>query len=262
MYEMSFGPLEMNIDPMDQDLSAKGALGHGLPSSLETLSLFEDTTSKSPNVKELSDIRSSRIRVLDGLAGQVVNLQHLSISFLSDAIDCFKFPANALPNLQSLAITSKEYLQPTDWKVQRILLDAAKVLTQLPKLQIMELWNCEDGYAAILRYEAGVTVRSRTCQLTWRSSWYSPIRANIIKAWEHTAYQISRELIITLDPLPLDSYSHYGTILRYLKLRDFILDRVSAMQIRVGIDTEGQPEVPTWRASIPYSPMRSASHQD
>jgi hypothetical protein len=262
MYEMSFGPLEMKIDPMDQDLSVKGALGHGLPSSLETLSLFEDTTSKSPNVKELDDIRSSRIRVLDGLAGQAVNLKHLSISFLSDTKDCFKFRANALPNLQSLAITSKEHLQPIDSKVNSILLDAAKAVTKLPKLQIMELWNCENGHAAIFRYEAGDTVRSRTCKLTWRSSWHSTIGDEVIKVWEHTAYQVSCELIIALDPLPADAYSHYGTILRHLKLRDFILDPVSAMQIRVGIDTESQPEVPTWRASIPYSPMRSASHQD
>ncbi|POS69128.1 hypothetical protein DHEL01_v212479 [Diaporthe helianthi] len=55
----------------------------------------------------------------------------------------------------------------------------------------MELWNCENGYAAILRYETGDTVRSRTCELTWRSSWHSTIGADVIKAWKHAAYQLS-----------------------------------------------------------------------
>ncbi|KAG8165669.1 hypothetical protein KVR01_004221 [Diaporthe batatas] len=109
-------------------------------------------------------------------------------------MDCFKFPANALPNLQSLAITSTEHLQPTDsdWKVRRILTDAAQVVIKLPQLQIIELWNCENGHAAVLRYEAGEKERAATCELTWRSSWYSPIGAEAIKAWEDAAHQISQ----------------------------------------------------------------------
>ncbi|KAL2290906.1 hypothetical protein FJTKL_14845 [Diaporthe vaccinii] len=263
---MAFGPIEMSVGHMDQDLSGRGiVLRHGLPSSLESLSLFEDISSKSPEVEEVGEVygtdafRSSSIQVLDGLAGRAVNLKHLSVSFLSDAMNCFKFPAGALPNLQSLAITSQEHLQPNDWKVRRILLDAATAVTKLPKLQIMELWNCEKGHAAILRYEAAETVRSRTCELTWRSSWYSTkstIGAEVIEAWEHAAHESSRQLTFVLDPLPPAPYSHYGAILRHLKLRDYILDPVTAMQVRVGIDEEDQPEVPVWRASVPYSPLR------
>lgn len=255
-----------------QDLSANDiVLGPGLPSSLESLSLFQDTCSKSPKVEEASLVhgtsvfRSSRIQVLDGLAGRAVNLKHLSVSFLSDAMYCFQFPAGALPNLQSLAITSQEHLQPTDWKVRRILLDAATTVTKLPKLQIMELWSCENGHAAIFRYETTEALRSGTCEITWRSSWYltkSRIGADVIQAWEHAAHKASRQLTFVLDPLPPGPYSHYGAILRHLKLRDLILDPVSAMQVRVSIDEEGQPEVPAWRASIPYAPLRSANRQD
>lgn len=271
MYEMAFGPIETSFGHRDQELSEKSiVLGHSLPSSLESLSLFQDTSSKSPGLDEMSEIYkrdmspSSRLQVLDGLAGRAANLKHLSVSFLSDARDCFKFPAGALPNLQSLAITSQEHLQPTDWKVRRILLDAAIAVTKLPKLQIMELWNCENGHAAILRYEATETLRSGTCELTWRSSWYSTestIGDDVIEVWEHAVHKTSRQLNFRLDPLPTGSYSHYGAILRHLRLRDFILDPVSAMQVRVGIDEESQPEVPAWRASIPYTPLRSANHQ-
>lgn len=256
----------MSVGHVGQDLSGESiVLGHGLPPSLESLSLFEDTSSKSPEAEEVSEVygtdtfRLSRIQVLDGLAGRAVNLKHLSVSFLSDAMECFKFPAGGLPNLQSLAITSQEHLQPTDSKVKRILLDAATAVTKLPKLQIMELWNCENGHAAILRYEATETVRSRTCELTWRSSWYSTqstIGADVTEAWEHAAHESSRQLTFVLDPLPPGPYSHYGAILRHLKLRDYILDPVTAMQVRVGIDEEGQAEVPVWRVSVPYSPLR------
>lgn len=236
------------------------------------MSLFEERSEKSPDTTDINEayetdeFRSSGIRVLDGLAGRAANLKHLSVSFLSDAMDCLKFPADAFPNLQSLAITSQEHLQPADRTVGRILLEAATAVTKLPKLQIMELWSCEDGDAAIFRYEARESVRARrACELTWRSSWpvtKATIGADVMKAWEHTAQQASRQLSFTMDPLPDGPYTHYAAILRHLKLRELILDPVSAMQVRVGIDAEGQPEVPVWKASVPYSPVWSASRQD
>lgn len=247
-------------------------LRHGLPPSLERVSLFEETSSKSPEYAVVDAayrtdmVPSFRIRVLEGLglAGQGDNLKHLSVAFLSDAMSCFKFPAGALPNLQSLAVTSQGYLVPTEWKVRRILLASARAVAKLPKLQIMELWNCENEHAAILRYEAGGALQSKTCQLTWRSSWHlekSTIEA-VISAWEDTAWKASRQLSFVQDPLPDGEYYQYGEILRHLKLRDFILNPISSMQARVGIDEEGAPEVPAWRPSVPYSPARSAGNQD
>lgn len=233
------------------------------------MSLFEERSSKSPILGDIfkawgmGEFPSFKIRVLDGLAVRAVNLKHLSVSFLSEQMDCLTFPAHAFPNLQSLAITSQEHLQPADRKVGRLLLEAATAATKLPRLQIMELWNCEDGHAAIFRYEARKSVRAkRACELTWKSSWHvteARIGADVMKAWEHTAHQASRQLSFTIDPLPPGQYFQYAAILRHLKLRDLILDPVSAMQVRVGTDAEGQPEVPVWKASIPYSPVWSAS---
>lgn len=243
-----------------------------LPPSLEVLSLFENRSIRSPSPESLnwlysgSDLRCSQIRVLDGLAGRAHNLKHLSISFMSDAFECFKFPADALPNLLSLAITSERYLKPNDEKVRALLRQAARAVRKLPKLQILELWNCEKGHAAILRYEAACTgLLSHTCVLTWRSSWSSAkstIGTRVMEAWEDTAVNASHQLIFKLDPLPPGPYIQYGSILHHLKLRDFILDPVSAMQARVGLDTENQPEVPVWKESVPYSPGRKATHVD
>lgn len=105
---------------------------------------------------------------------------------------------------------------------------------------------------------------SRTCELTWRSSWHetkSRIGVDIIKAWEHATHKEPRQLTLVLYPLPPDPYTQYGAILCHLKLRDLILHPISAMQARVGVDEEGQPEVPAWKVWIPYSPIRSASHR-
>jgi hypothetical protein len=263
---MDFGPVQM----YDYPVAAQALLGYShmqgtllrgsLPSSLECLSLFEEHSSRSfANTRHVYNWRASRIRVLDGLAGRGLNLKHISISFLSDAMDCLKFRDNSFPNLQSLAITSQEHLQPTDVvKVREILLVAAAAVRRLPKLQIMELWTCEKGHAAIFRYEATETMPSGTCEITWRCSWHpmqSTLGARVMATWGYTAQSASRQLTLTLDPLPDDLYDEYGAILRHLKLRDFILDPVSAMQAQVGTVAEGQPEVPAWKASIPYSPV-------
>lgn len=263
---MGFGPTETEFGPPQDKL-----LGGNLPSSLEVLSLFEDRSIRSPSPGSLNwiygDLVScySQIRVLGGLAGRADNLKHLSVSFMSDAIDCFKFPADAFPNLLSLAITSKD-LKPDDGKVRKILLQAAIAVRKLPKLQIMELWNCKKGRAAILRYEAAHTgLLSHTCELTWRSSWASTkstIGTGVMKAWEETAQKASSQLIFTLEPLPPDPYTKYGAILHHLKLRDFILDPISAMQARVGLDAENQPEVQVWKESLPYAPGQKTTVVD
>lgn len=53
------GPAQLNLRPNDQVLSgesAHGVLGHDLPSSLKTLSLFENNSSKSPDAEKITNL--------------------------------------------------------------------------------------------------------------------------------------------------------------------------------------------------------------
>ncbi|KAI3391329.1 hypothetical protein diail_7520 [Diaporthe ilicicola] len=249
--------------PLTQNIYDKsfGVLAFSLPSSMESLSLFEDSSSRHSLFHGPQKIRL-RFEVLQGLKGRAANIKHLSISFWSDAIDCLKFPPDTFPNLESVAMTSEKHLKPDSFLVRELLINAARAAMEMPKLQIMELWNCENGHAAVFRYESTGTAQSSACRLTWGSSWYCPksmIGERVLKAWARVAHKnASRQLTFVLDPLPTGSYAHYGAILHRLKLRNLIFDPTSTMQVRAGIEEEGQPEVPAWRRSTPYSPVRSS----
>lgn len=259
MYDWSYGPTqEFPFKSLGQ-MSSAGSKSK-LPSSLESLHLFEDFNATIHGSRTSSRPRPSRIQILKGLATAGPGVKHLTVSFLSDAMDCLEIPDNSLfPNLESIALTSQTCFRPTSFTNFNVLLHkAALAARKMPKLQIMEIWNCENGYAAIFRYEATGAAESSACRLTWRCSWYpaSPIQDRVVKAWETVASTVtSRELLLDItDPLPPRSYPRYGCILGQLKLRSFILDPISQMQVRVGTGSEAEVNIPVWKPTTPYLP--------
>lgn len=241
-------------------LGAGGILGSKAPSPLETLSLFEDFSRYMHGTRQVNDPRPSRLRLLAWVANYAVNMKHFSVSFLSDAKDCLDLSGHAFPKLQSIALTSQHWLEPTEKNTEKLLLLAARAAERMPNLQIMEIWTCRDGHAAIFRYEATGTSESSASRLTWRCSWDSPqkpiVWSNVIAAWRHVASTVAgRELRFTQDPLPRDPYQYrtYGGMLHQLKLRNWILDPTSVMQVRMRTAAEKEPEVEAWRPSVPDS---------
>lgn len=247
-YRMSYGPTK------DWNPSGKGTvLGSKLPSTLESLHIFEDFNVAIHGSTHSDTSALSGIQVLKGLASSVPNLKHLSVSFLSDAIDCFEVSVGTFPRLESIACTSQSYLQRNPVLVNKLLYKAAKAAMRMPELQIMEVWNCEDGYADILRYESTGTAESSACRLTWRSSWCnmkSMVIKCVVEAWEKVAStNASRLLIVEMDPLPHASYTEYGAVIHHLKLRNSILNPISAMQVRVGTGEEDKLGVTAWETA-------------
>ncbi|KAI7775692.1 hypothetical protein LA080_006475 [Diaporthe eres] len=229
-------------------------------SPLETFCLFEDFSITMHGPEGVKRPRPSRIKVLHWAAISAVNIKNIAVSFLSDAKDCLQFPERTLPNLESVALTSQHWLEPTQENTQKLLYLAARAALKMPSLQIMEIWTCRNGHAAIFRYEATGTAHSSAARLTWRCSWDAskkPIAWDgVTAAWRHVAATNAlRELSFTEDPLPRGShrYEKYGAILHQLKLRNLILDPVSVMQVRMGTGAEDEPEVEAWRSSVPDS---------
>lgn len=234
--------------------------GPTVPSGLETFCLFEDFSIKMHGPRKAKEPRPSEIKILHWVAISAVNLKNVAVSFLSDAKDCLQFPARTLPKLESLALTSQHWLEPTQENTQKLLYLAARAALKMPSLQIMEIWTCGSGHAAIFRYEATGTSYSSAARITWRCSWDAaekPIAWDgVIAAWRHVAAtNAGRELRFKEDPLPHGShrYEKYGAIMHQLKLRNLILDPISVMQVRMGTGAEDEPEVEACRSSVPDS---------
>lgn len=236
-----------------------GILGSNNPSPLEKLSLFEDSSKEMHGEDEVNEPRTSRSRILQWVANSAVNIKHLSVSFMSDAKDCLELPAHTFPNLESLALTSQHWLQPAQKNTEKLFHLAATAALKMPKLQIMEIWTCGAGHAAILRYEATSTAETTACRLTWRCSWDPPEPIawdGVIEAWRHVADKnVSRMLRFREDKLPHgeERYLKYGVIMHQLKLRNLILDPTSVMQVRMGTGAENESEVEAWTPSVPDS---------
>lgn len=237
-----------------------------LPVSLESLHIFEDSKTTRHDLKMPSGPRPSGKQILEDLAtSRALGIKHLSVSFLSDAMDCLEISDHTtFPSLQSIALTSQTYLQP-EQSFDELLHKAARAAMKMPKLQIMEIWNCENDHAAIFRYEATGSPKSGACRITFKCSWdAAPIADRVVKAWKHVASTVaSRHLILATGPLPLASYSQYGSIIGQLKLRDSILHDISQMQVRVDAGSEDEVDVPAWRPTTPYLPSNYSgdSHQ-
>lgn len=127
--------------------------------------------------------RLSKIQILPSLAVSAPNLEHLSVSFLTDAIDCLGLRSHLgktdildhvtayFPNLRSVALTSQEVLRPaqsrhsTEVATSDLLQAAAAAATKMPRIEVMEIWNWEHeaweaerrGRACVFRYEAAST---------------------------------------------------------------------------------------------------------
>lgn len=248
MFKMDYGPTDT------WNASEGGTvLGSSLPSSLESLHLFQDFDSSIHGTPEDPSTRPEPgVKVLRAVASSAPNLKHLSVSFLSDAADCLDIPPGAtFPNLESLALTTQTNLERDPAQVNQLLRRAAAVAARMPKLQIMELWSCGGGHADVVRFEATGTSWSSACRLTWRSSWCDRAWAVVRRAAEHwgqVAASAGRELDVVVDPLPEGSYAEYGDVIHHLKLGGSVLHPLSAMQVRVGTEGEGQPEVEAWRS--------------
>lgn len=244
-------------------------LVRSLPRALETLSVFEDFSTKMHGAFDSSRPRPSVANLILWLAHYTPNIKNIAISFLSDAKNCLNRADQRLyqtyPKLESLALTSQQCLEPTDKNTEGLMLLAAAAAQKMPSLQIMEIWTCGAGHAAILRYEATGTPHSSDARLTWRASWDSWDEEKeedkidweaVVAAWEKVAHTNAfRELRFASDPLPRDPnrYKKHGAIMHLLKLRNFIADPTSVMQLRMGTGAEDEPEVEAWRPRVPDS---------
>lgn len=259
-YDEKLGPTDLiscsGAAPFSFSPSAYHWLGE-LPKTLESLHLFEDDLHI---MYHRSRPRSWKIYVLKGLATTLPHIRHLSVSFQSDAMECLKLPSKdtAFPNLETIALTSKYYLQPDQpERLNRLLLRAARAARNMPALQVMEIWNCENGYAAYFRYEASPKGASMgESRFIWRCSWHkeskdgsSDIKDSVLEAWREVAgINQGRALIFDRmdQSLPTDKYTHWVEILNHLALKRSIIHPITEIETRVELKDLAKRLLPAW----------------
>jgi hypothetical protein len=256
-----------------------------LPTSLKRLNLFENFHPYLHGGKDTKQPRSSKIQILPSLAISAPNLEHLSISFLTDAIDCLGLRNHIgkadiadhvtapLPNLRSIALTSQEFLRPTQDRVTtktaitNLLEAAAAATTRLPRLEIMEIWNWEQegwlvdqrGRACVFRCEMASVMgfEQRRPMLTLQTNWGTKYKVKIgdraIDAWEAVVCSRTNthsspwSLVSVEKPLPQGDYRNYGAVLNSLRLRNLILEPRSLLQAQFDANTMDEWSVEVYK---------------
>lgn len=160
-------------------------------------------------------------------------LEHLSVSFAFDAQDFFSpHLAHNWASLTTLALTSNRVLTRSSDVVNELLVEVAQAAKHMPRLEILEIWNCEarDNEAGIFRYEK----LDRAGKIVWQGTWDLDISKQVKRAWQEVLvapdgghYELSVE-VMSIQPRRL---VNLGSIYPYLKLRRHVLDGISWTQV-------------------------------
>ncbi|KAJ4255904.1 hypothetical protein NW757_004527 [Fusarium falciforme] len=203
-----------------------------LPTSVKTLSLYGDTAN-------IFHEWSSRDVITIGLAKHLRNygrhLENISISFLIDANDFFQ-PfwtsrtecTTTWENLKTLVLTSQILKSSSRSRVNGLLCAAANTAMKMPKLQLLEFWNGDEGMASVFWYR----VKDTVTEITWLSTHIPKVDQKVINAWTSVAVAQGRpDVRVSIGKLDPDKIISTGTVLRYLYLREQILHAVSGYRI-------------------------------
>ncbi|RJE24170.1 hypothetical protein PHISCL_03489 [Aspergillus sclerotialis] len=193
---------------------------------LQKLVVFENFNQQYPLSDDMFGCPSSRIPnsyVIRAVANASLNLEHLSASFIVDSSYFFDNcePSWKWSRLVSLTLTSR-LLTPHEStiEVDNMLREAASAAIKMPKLEILEIWNRQEGLAPAV--------------ITWRGTWEFVLQPAVVQAWEAVAFKrggngstIVKEL---LDSTIIKSH---GDATHHLRLLNPVIRPVSLRQIRM-----------------------------
>ncbi|KAI1189608.1 hypothetical protein F5B17DRAFT_180354 [Nemania serpens] len=222
--------------------------------SLKTLSIFFDN--QSLRTSEY-DEHSPEPLVGDELAHDTCLLEHLAVSFATDAIEFFQDLAQReangasldqklctaadkkWQNLKSLVLTST-LLHPdfSDIMYGDVLLIAANAAAGMPSLRVMEIWNHKHQHdedkevACVFRYRR---VGSDSCPTIYFSNtWGGRLPLGVVRRWRKVArMHEGRHLRVSEQSLDLKGLGSKscGSLIEHLDLHRLVLQPVSRCQL-------------------------------
>lgn len=225
-----------------------------LPKTLKSIVVFEDFSRNLGavlhNAQGLLGQRVNLSRMLDAQVGTAfarrsLDLQHLSVSYMVDAMHFFQ---GCMPDLlgrhsdretwtwqhlQSLALTS-QCLQRTGNRreIDALLGRAATVVLRMPKLHTLVLWNDTNACAFIYACDS-----ARGARITWRGTWELDMTPYVVQMWQSVAWKVhSCALQVVKEGVDGVIRSH-GDAIHHLGLPCQVVTPASLWQIR----QEGNP---------------------
>ncbi|KAI1398942.1 hypothetical protein F4819DRAFT_489112 [Hypoxylon fuscum] len=205
--------------------------------NLRKLVIFENFNQQySRRFRPDKPIRKPTSAVSQMVANASLKLEHLSASFMVDASYFFHAqsePSWKWPNLTSLILTSR-LLTPNEspTEINKMLQVAAAAAMNMPKLEMMDIWNGREGLATLFRYQS--VKDRRPAVITWRGTWEFALQPPVIRAWEAVALGHGGDgSTIVKELLDVDTIKSHGDAIHYLKLSGSVIRPVSLQQIRM-----------------------------
>lgn len=182
----------------------------------------------------------------DTIAQASLGLEHLSVSHLIDASEFFQKldPTWVWRNLTSIALTSWT-LGPDEHhaEISTLFKKAALAAMRMPRLKVMEVWNSEEGWACVFRYQ--VFGDRRPAALTWRANFNVHLEPDVVELWREVAETNAQsELSVNKELLDaVDISSNLGDAIHHIKLVNQVVHPVSLWQMRreSAIRARGRP---------------------
>lgn len=215
-------------------------VGTGLPGSLKSLTIFEDSYRRYNRfLRRLSDgpwinLFLETLRLGAMFASRSRGLQHLCISFMINAEDVFRNcqPAWNWPHLQTLALTSNflrqdEKLRPY---INMILRRAGALAQKMPELNTFVLWNGGRGHACAFIYR----VEEDGASITWRGTWRMVLSEDplVLQVWGHVAARRKFSRLQIRQQRIVRYISSHGDAVHRLELPCQVVEPASVWQIR------------------------------
>ena len=113
-----------------------------------------------------------------------------------------------------------------------MLLTAAGVALGMPRLESMEIWNEQEGFAMLFRYQ--LAGEGQPAVLTWRGTWELTLRAHVVEAWEAVAVgRCGCGCVVAGELLDAGVVGSQGDAIHHLGFSNPVVRPVSFQQMRM-----------------------------
>lgn len=198
------------------------------------LTIFENFNEAYPeSFFECVTIREPDPAVSQTLARASLYLTMLSASFMADASHFFAARQDSWTwdKLTSLTLTSRVLTNLANpLTINNMLRDAAVAALQMPRLDMMELWNGRRGVAMLFRYQRAQG--GQPAIITIRGTAELALGITATQAWDVVAHQhFHGEVVVHSSSIDPDTIRCHGDAIRQLGLLTEVTRPVSLRQI-------------------------------
>ncbi|KAI3540073.1 hypothetical protein CSPX01_08528 [Colletotrichum filicis] len=218
-----------------QDLSLSDMCRHGFAPLLKKFAILHETSSTPYCARVV--YRGAKVEeIVDSVVQGFLLVEHLALGLVVDADDFLNNAPN-FPKLKTLTLIAEMF--PGDGEsdeaierrtnIKTLLSLAVLEACRMPKLDIMEIWNGQDGQVSISRYK----VVGELSVITWTSTQDDVVvDDDIVTACEATARVHARDdMWISVIRLPDGLYTYHGSVLQHLESKEHFINGASAAQM-------------------------------